>query len=223
MDVDFNDFDVVYNVIRPLGDDLDHEYVPIEIKGRIVQVDLGGNEVCMAGVIEAFLVNNILSPHPLEFVCDAHSQNLFDLYEALRTEDDMLWDKGDEDDAADDFLYIGRCEILPDYRGHNLGLWSLVNVIATFGQGSSFVFLKPFPLQFEGGNQCLLGDKLKLDVFTKSEKKAYKKLKEHYAKVGFVDVPRTEYMSLNWDKRIELFEAIGSGECREWIEGILDE
>lgn len=98
-------------------------------------------------------------------------------------------------------LILNRINIYSQFRGNKLGLVALRAVIERFKLGVGVIALKPFPLQFEGGYLHNPKDseniKLGLDSFKLSQEKATEKLKRYYKKLGFMSVPRTDYMVLN--------------------------
>lgn len=48
-------------------------------------------------------------------------------------------------------LIIDRVEILPRYRGHDYGLQAMHLMLGHLALGCSLAAIKPYPLQFEGG------------------------------------------------------------------------
>jgi hypothetical protein len=102
-------------------------------------------------------------------------------------------------------LVLDRLEILPKHRGHLAGLRVMKALIHQFRAGSGLVVLKPFPLQFEADEGPTVGvtsaslprADLHLNDFTRSERVARSKLKKYYGRLGFVPVPRTDYMVLD--------------------------
>jgi GNAT superfamily N-acetyltransferase len=95
-------------------------------------------------------------------------------------------------------LILDRLEILPRFRGHNLGLVVMRRMIERFGAGAAVVAIKPFPLQHtytpdeEEEHEWQL--KMKLDNLDKNLRRATAKLRRHYAKLGFKSMKGTEFM-----------------------------
>lgn len=95
-------------------------------------------------------------------------------------------------------LIPDRIEILPKYRGRQIGLTVLRHMIQRFGNGAGVVALKPFPLQLEGGH----GDekpgrwreRLKLPAFPSDPKRATAKLVDYYGRLGFLPMRGTPFM-----------------------------
>jgi hypothetical protein len=83
-------------------------------------------------------------------------------------------------------LIIDRLEILPEFRGNNIGLECLRRCLQQYARGCGVVALKCFPLQFEGPG---LGDpgwrrKMQLGKLSKDEKRSLAKLKKYYDSLG---------------------------------------
>lgn len=53
------------------------------------------------------------------------------------------------DATCSDLLILDRVEILPEFRGHGLGLAAMFAMIDHFSRDANFVVLKCFPLQFD--------------------------------------------------------------------------
>lgn len=101
---------------------------------------------------------------------------------------------------------IDRVAVLPEHRGHCVGLLTMKALIEEFRQASGLVVIKPFPLQFEGESpsprQCPPDEwppnsALALDGFTQSMRSALSKLKKYYGRLGFKPVRGTDYMVLD--------------------------
>jgi len=95
---------------------------------------------------------------------------------------------GEEMAFCRNMLILDRLEILPQFRGQQLGLRFIRAAIARFGMGCRIVVIKPFPLQFEG----------KLDDRNKDEyRKATDKLRKYYARAGIKPLRGTDLMILD--------------------------
>jgi hypothetical protein len=99
-------------------------------------------------------------------------------------------------------LILDRLEILPRFRGQQLGLKYVRTAISRFGIGCRLAAIKPFPLQFEGkigsirGSEYVEPSKSMLADFNA----ATKKLKKYYAHEGFVSLKNSDLMVLDLDK-----------------------
>lgn len=93
-------------------------------------------------------------------------------------------------------LLIKRIEILPEFRGSNFGLLAMFNAIARLGKDCGLIAINAFPFQFDYGEegQICVNDKQSYIGLETDYKKACKKLKAHYAKLGFNDTGYDNYM-----------------------------
>jgi GNAT superfamily N-acetyltransferase len=98
-------------------------------------------------------------------------------------------------------LILDRMAILPEHRGHGLGLLSMKAIIEQFRQACGLVVIKPFPLQFEGDgpshDEWPPNSALELKAYSQSMRTALSKLKRYYSCLGFRSVRGTEYMVVN--------------------------
>jgi hypothetical protein len=81
-------------------------------------------------------------------------------------------------------LLLDCLEILPPFRGQELGLKYLAAAITRFGLGCRFVAMRPAPVT-EGGARAAAG------------RTANTKLKKYFMRAGFVSVKRSELMILD--------------------------
>lgn len=98
-------------------------------------------------------------------------------------------------------LILDRLEILPGFRGHNLGLVVMRRLIERFGAGAFLVAIKPFPLQHENKSEddAEWRSTLQLAELDKDLRRATAKLRRHYAKLGFKALKGTPFMFLATD------------------------
>ena len=94
--------------------------------------------------------------------------------------------------SSESILILDRLLILPDFRGHGLGLDALKLVIQRYSFGAGIIALKAFPLQFESDTAKDL--RLGLNGFKGSHATAQRKLISLYEKAGFTSIGRTPYM-----------------------------
>jgi hypothetical protein len=96
-----------------------------------------------------------------------------------------------------DLLILDRIELKPEYRKYGSGLLAARCVIGIFGSRCGLVACKPYPLQFEGSNRWRppAGP-------TKTLRKARKKLRRYWARVGFQRVPGTLLYALDPEGRL---------------------
>jgi GNAT superfamily N-acetyltransferase len=106
---------------------------------------------------------------------------------------------GEEMVFCRNILILDRLEILPRFRGQQLGLQYVRAAIKRFGIGCRLAAIKPFPLQFEGkigtirGNDYVEPSKSMLADFNA----ATRKLKKYYAREGFVSLKNSDLMILD--------------------------
>lgn len=186
-----------YKFTSPLGYLEGSRYVTT-ISGDIIQEDEDGENVAIAGRITLHIVLVSLA-----------QDNNYDLYEIF-DEDAPLFEIGQaifdfqygeiKDKIRDyyngeivnsDIFVIERIEILPPYRGNNLGKKLLKDIYNRFSGACGLFVLKSFPLQFEMGvtENSEWNKQMKLDAFEKNGKKAVQKLKCFYKSCGFETIP----------------------------------
>lgn len=120
---------------------------------------------------------------------------------------DMIFDHG--------LLVLDRLELMPERRGLRVGLQVLLWMEHHFRMGCGVVAMKPFPLQFEGGTpeerEADEGDesfkRLRLGGYERRLDVAVRRLRKHYATLGFAMVPGTPYMVADPYRRVVRAEA----------------
>lgn len=125
-------------------------------------------------------------------IFDSQDAELADYYSNLFNEDDFSDDLQNivAPGFGTDLLIVDRVEILKDFRGLNLGLILALRAIESFSDGCGYIALRPCPLQF-GPYRNKETKKLQLmgyDQFSKNERQAFKNLRRHWSKIGFVPV-----------------------------------
>ena len=108
---------------------------------------------------------------------------------------------------APNMLILDRLEIEPAHRGMGYGLQVLRSLMERFAIGCGLIAMKPFPLQFENRspaeNSMRAGfKKMRLDLFSDDRRRADKKLRDYYAKLGFKRVRGTPLMVFDTEGRI---------------------
>ena len=83
-------------------------------------------------------------------------------------------------------------------------------LIQRFSVGAGVVAIKPFPLQFESSipaeGEEGWHEKMQLSSFRESEQDAVQKLKDHYGKLGFIEMSGTPHMFLSTARRLPPLE-----------------
>lgn len=131
---------------------------------------------------------------------------LFDLEQPFLECYDTLYEgnyfKDEISDQMGDILYnnlflIQKVEVDPKYRGNNYALVALIRIIQQFAHGVGLIVLKPFPLQFEGGQSETTKTKSNYKLFVKDEKLAFSKIRRYWEKIGFQQIGDSEIWGLN--------------------------
>ena len=148
--------------------------------------------------LEGFSPFDIFDAHQATFnvfqtLFDAESFELQESVEVLAFRDDSP--------ALEGVLIVNQLAVLPEHRGHSLGLAALKTLIEQFRGCATIAVLKAAPLQFKKPpspeEPGITQAELRLDTFSRSERVAQSKLKRHFGRLGFTPVPNTSYMVLD--------------------------
>jgi len=182
-----------------------HQY-----KGKIIDCD--DNEERKAGKFSARVIDvrgSMFDGYDIFDVFDSDSgamscyENLYESDTEDFNEKTRLVAFGGDYPWNPNILILERLVIAPEFRGKGLGLQAIRALIRRLRQGVGLVALKPFPLQFEAGASESKGYRAKgLHLFKLRETEARKKLVEYYARLGFREVPDTEFMVLNPEAKL---------------------
>lgn len=98
----------------------------------------------------------------------------------------------DEVMFVSNICFLERIEILPEYRGTQIGAKAIRDIYFHFGHACELLVAQVFPLQFEvkRPEQEEWLEHLSLERFEKDEKKAFKKLFDYYLSIGFNKIPK---------------------------------
>jgi hypothetical protein len=205
-----------FEFLLTTDDPLDYTY---PIGGRIFKID-DENEV-LVGKFRLLYID-IASAIDARFtdifqIFDAYSATTADYYSSTFESDEMDF-SGDlrqllvDDIYEPNLLIFDRLELLPDYRGHNLGIAIMRRLIQRFSAGAGVVGIKPFPLQFEfsipADDEDGWHEEMQLSIFPDPERDAVRKLKDHYGKLGFVEMKGTPHMFLSTSRRLPSIEKL---------------
>jgi len=169
---------------RPLDDDEDGYDLLHEFTGEIVRKP--ETDEIIVGKVRAERVDVGEAMNRRWSLMDAfdHSGETEEFY-------DPLFDPGTYDfreglglESFGDVLIVHSIEIVPEYRGLNLGLLVMLQTIKTLSGGCAVVAIKPYPLQFSGNV-----NKDNEPEFDKGQKK----LRAYWQKFGFQRIGKTEY------------------------------
>lgn len=188
---------IYYKFTSPFGYLEGSRYITA-ILGDIIQEDENGENIAIAGrislqlVLVSLAINNQYDLYEI-FDHDAPlfeiGQEIFDFeYEEIK---EKIQDYYNEEFVNRDICVIERVELLPSYRGNNLGKKVLKDIYNRFGSACGLFVLKSFPLQFEmkRTENSVWNKEVKLDDFEKNEKIAIEKLKGFYKSCGFETIP----------------------------------
>ena len=150
-------------------------------------------------------------------IFDAHSGSTSEYYDSLFDPDTMGFSENlqqlfNYEIFEQNVLIIDRLELLPGYRGKNLGLTIMRRLIQRFSAGAGVVAIKPFPLQFEHSipdeNKSSWHSEMQLSSFRETEGDSLQKLQTHYRKLGFVEMKATPHMFLSTTRRLPPIERL---------------
>lgn len=187
-----------------------------EYNGRIEWEDPENSSIRVSiGSFRAFLVDLVGAITEEESVYQVFdtTHTTWSVYEALFDIDaEELTDATKKAAFGTDYalshgvFIIDRVVILPEHRGHCVGLLTMKALIEEFRQASGIVVIKPFPLQFEGElpsrrqypqEEWPPNSDLGLNGYSQSMRTALSKLKKYYGRLGFKPVRGTDYMVLD--------------------------
>jgi hypothetical protein len=101
---------------------------------------------------------------------------------------------GERATSSRNMLLLDRVEILPAFRGQELGIKYLRAAISRFGLGCRLAAACPFPLQLGRHARTLAKSAMP------TLRAARAKLRKHFAQAGFVPLPRSDLMILDLEK-----------------------
>lgn len=190
-----------------------------KINGRIVLQDDHGEDVEEIGRLYA---DKLLFSVGMEEGWDQFS--IFDTEQYLMDLGSAIWDFEEQyfvkpflkffefDLVEPDILYIHTVEILPDYRGMQIGEHAVKDVANNFEQGCSLIVTDCLPLQH---TTWLSIDpewrkKMQYRLFEKGKRKAKVRLTQYLKRTGFYYLPKVskEYMFLCPARRNPNFDYI---------------
>lgn len=174
-----------------------------DISGTVfaaVDDDADGYKDVEAGKFAVFVIDLEAAVNEKESafdIFDVSSKTIgyFDLYtDDLAFKPEVLKAMRGHERWAPNILILDRLELLPEWRRRGLGLRTLRWLQFHFSTGCGIVAMKPFPLQFEGGYKPEEAARLQLEEYGTDEVGAFRKLRKHYGKLGFGQVPGTPLM-----------------------------
>ncbi len=197
-----------------------------EITGRILDEDEWDENHIERGVIKAThvdLANAYNDKKSIEDIFDDHSAELSDVYGEFFLESGKGYQHLDKCDNGSFFwedsskheniLFIDEVVIDANFKGKKIGLAAIYRLIQKFAGSCKIVVLKVFPLQFKKDFTHELN--LKLNEYQKNKKAATEKLKNHYKKIGFFEIPDSDYMYLPCEYKTPSLKDIGFSDL--WV------
>jgi len=192
----------------PQDNMIPEEYVTY-ISGKIEIYNEIKDDFVLAGKIQLYycdMLSACINGRSLFEVMDGHSATLEEFFAILynpTTEEmkpfvsELLDIEIDECDK--NILIFNRIEILPDYRGHGITKQVVNHCIRLFSNNCNVIALQCYPLQLSKLDEEDIDDiqwhnSLQLDKLEQDKKKAQKSLSSYYKSLGFIRIPRTNFM-----------------------------
>lgn len=204
-----------------LSTDTDYDEYVRHIFGEVTCIEegSGGESRSRAGTLDGYLIRTdaiINNREDVFEVCDEHSQTLHEYSRVLfdvhtRTlKPKITAQLGDI--VAENVLILDQVEVLPQHRGHGLGLAAVSSFIDTFGYGCGLVACEPYPMQFKEmtPDHIVWCTKMNVNAFGRDKKQALTKLRAHWSKLGFQRLRGTNKFALSPEyRRPVLSEVLG--------------
>ena len=195
-----------------LVDDDPGDYI-YPICGRIAKMDDDESDILVGKFRQYYvdIASAINTGIDVFDIFDAHSDSTADYYDSLFDPDTVGFSENlqqlfNYDIFEQSVLIIDRLELLPNYRGQNLGIIIMRRLIQRFSAGAGVVAIKPFPLQFEhripAEDESGWHAEMQLSSFRETERDSTRKLQNHYRKLGFVEMKGTPHMFLSTARRL---------------------
>jgi hypothetical protein len=198
-------FHIDYAVHQNLEETHEPNDFVIEIGGAI-EAGTGHAALEHAGDVTAFRVP-AHAPYSQWELCDAHSHELKECADALFTVGGGIKDEVEEQfpDAmimSSDFLFVDMINVVPKFRGRNLGLRAFENMARTFGGGCAFVAYKPYAVQFSSRAKREPEYLTSLGTFRiRAEKPATRRVAKHWAQLGGRQVKGSDLWLIDLTRR----------------------
>lgn len=164
-----------------------------EHKMRMVLTDEWGKEIEDIGQLEFLMIyihQTWESHFPLLDILDAHSEYLVRyISQVIDTDseefDDRILQHYDNLVLGANICLIKNIQVLPKYRGFQIGIKALRDLLFHYASSCALFIVQPYPLQFETSEGVRQNHLLELEKLEKDEEKATLKLMAYYQKLGF--------------------------------------
>ena len=170
--------------------------------GAVVTVDIDINDETEVGWGSFYIVRlgvALNSGINAFQACDALSQDLMEYASAVldpatgAVQEEIMEQLGY---PPGDLLILHMLEMLPAFRGWNIGLLAAQQIIDYHGNG--LVLLRPQPLQFLDATQRReYYDEMEYSRFLEPREMATRKIRDHWAQLGFKPVDNGDFLALN--------------------------
>lgn len=185
-DEDFTWYKLELSTSLSLAEDEEHCFVMC-LEGRIMRYSEVGRPV-EAGRVSAYLVDfvraQLTTGESLASLLDEEATTA--QYLGVIGPGGVLSEELEERfPFVDRLLLIDKVVLLPQFRGHRLGLWAVYRMLDVFGNDNTLPLLIPYPLQFSRSEEEDEDDKLGLGDYGLSRAEAFMKLRSHWRRVGF--------------------------------------
>ncbi len=127
-------------------------------------------------------------------VFDAHSGDSELYYHALfnKDSDDYRKELFDDPPLDEDILFIDDLIIFPAYRGKQLGLQAIMNVIKTLGSGCGVILSQTLPLQHHSSKDIEeFREKIGTSLLFVDKDTGRRRIIDYLSRIGFRQIPRT--------------------------------
>jgi len=188
--------EIQYSFRSSLGSVENYRYCQ-EITGKILDTDEAGEPIAEVGSIHAYkLLIGLARNEGWEPEAVFDTENQLEklgkkIYDFAKDDWHQAINDHFSDDAFEsDVFFITQIEILPRYRGLDIGAHAIKDICNNFSESCSFVVLDCFPPQFlEGRIEDESFEKMEYYKFTNDKETAYYKLLAYFQKIGFELIP----------------------------------
>ncbi len=199
IDTDFYSVDFHYSFRSGLGPWEEHRFVKEHVLRIVLADDTGAEEQYMGEVrfLMVHLDHILESDHYAFDVLDAHSEYL--ARHILKVFDPDTFEYTNEvmQHYQEDLIHLKICfieniQLLPKYRGYNIGAKAIKDIVFHHGSGCGLFMLQPFPLQFETPEKQKDYPQLELGKLEQDQELAGYKLMAYYQRIGFEPIQGVE-------------------------------